>query len=145
MLKKILIYIILFSFLHLVGCYSTAIMPPEQYQEIMEVSRKAEDIIINLRNGERYKFARGYYHISNDSLIGEGFEIKYESEGPYEATKIFIPNKVKIPLSQIKSIQFEEYDSEKTFALVFGIITAGGFIYYMITISEADFRIFGTN
>jgi len=113
MLKKILIYIILFSFLHLVGCYSTSIMNPAQYQELKDHIPQSNEIILNLNNNEKYIFARGYYFIINDTLIGEGVAIKNEIEEPYMG---------KIPLSQIGSITVEEVDSEKTPSLVVGII-----------------------
>ena len=73
-----------------------------------------------MKNGEKYKFVRGYFDIHNDSLTGEGFVIKNEIEEPY---------KDKIPLSQIKSIQFYKVDGEKTFLLV-GVITIGVLRYF---------------
>ena len=113
MLKKILIYIILFSFLHLVGCYSTSIMNREQYQELKDHTDQPDEIIVNLYNNEKYKFARGHYFIINDTLGGERFAIKSEIEEPYMG---------KIPLSRIGSITVEEMDSEKTPSLVEEII-----------------------
>ena len=113
MLKKILTYLILFLFLHLVGCYSTSIMNPAQYQELKDHTDQTDEIIVNLYNNEKYKFARGHYFIINDTLSGEGFAIKSEIEELYRG---------KIPLSQIGSITVEEVDSEKTPSLVEEII-----------------------
>ncbi len=127
MLKKILIYIILFSFLHLVGCYSTSIMNPAQYQELKDHIPQSNEIILNLNNNEKYIFARGYYFIINDTLIGEGVAIKNEIEEPYKG---------KIPLSQIRTIGIQEVDNEKTFRLVGTIILTGFLIYILIAWEE---------
>jgi len=127
MLKKILIYIILLSFLHLLGCYSTAFIDPYQYQAIKDETNKSNEIIINLYNNEKYIFARGYYFIINDSLIGEGVAIKNEIEEPYKG---------KIPLSQIRTIGIQEVDNEKTFRLVGTIILTGFLIYILIAWEE---------
>ena len=106
--KKLIFSILFVALLNLLGCYSNQILYPDQYQEIMAAGSKTDEIIIKLRNGEGYKFARGYYHIKNDTLTGEGFAITNDIEEPYKGS---------IPLSQIGSIHFDEMDSEKTFLL----------------------------
>jgi len=118
--KKLIFSILFVALLNLLGCYSNQILYPDQYQVIKEACSEADEIIINLKNGEKYKFVRGYFDIHNDSLTGEGFVIKNEIEEPYKG---------KIPLSQIKTIQFYKVDGEKTFLLV-GVITIGVLRYF---------------
>ncbi len=123
MIKKILTYILLFSLLHLVSCYSKPIVYPIDSQWLKEESRKADEITIYLMSGDKYKFATGYYHIKNDTITGEGFAITNEIEEPYQGS---------IPLSQIKSIHFDEWDTGKKLLLL-GLGIGVLFAIYMIT------------
>jgi len=111
--KKLIFSILVVALLNLVGCYSYSTLYPDPYQEIKKEISEADEIIVNLKNAEKYKFAKGYYYFQNDTLTGEGFAIKSEIEEPYRG---------KISLSQIGSITVEEVDSEKAPSLVEEII-----------------------
>ncbi len=120
MVKKILTYTLLFSSLQFVGCYSYSTLYPDPYQEIKKEISEADEIIVNLKNAKKYKFAKGYYYFQNDTLTGEGFAIINDIEEPYKGS---------IPFSQIRSIQIVELDSEKTLTVVGGIIAIGTLLY----------------
>ena len=112
MIKKIVTYLLLFSFLHFVGCYSTDIVAPNQYKKYIEKGELPSEILVRLYNLKEYRFAAWEYVIKEDLLYGEGFELVNDSFQPFEGT---------IPLSQIQSIQFEKKDSKKTNQLVLAI------------------------
>ena len=113
MLKKILIYLILFSFLHLAGCYSTEIVSPNQYKEYEFSDGNSSYILVKMNNLKEYRFAKGKYSIKADSLYGNGFERVNDNYQPFNGT---------IPISQIESIQYEEKNTAVTILLVAGIV-----------------------
>jgi hypothetical protein len=123
MIKKIVTYLLLFSFLHFVGCYSTDIVAPNQYKKYIEKGEIPSEILVRLYNLKEYSFAPWSYIIKEDSLYGEGFELVNDSYQPFEGT---------IPLSQIQSIQFEKKDSEKTNKLVYGMVLVGLLIIVVV-------------
>jgi len=112
MIKKIVTYLLLFSFLHFVGCYSTDIVAPNQYKKYIEKGELPSEILVRLYNLKEYRFAAWEYVIKEDLLYGEGFELVNDSFQPFEGT---------IPLSQIQLIQYEKKDSKKTNQLVLAI------------------------
>ena len=82
MIKKIVTYLLLFSFLHFVGCYSTDIVAPNQYKKYIEKGEIPSEILVRLYNLKEYRFSPWSYIIKEDSLYGEGFELLQAS--PYK-------------------------------------------------------------
>ncbi len=97
MLRKILIYIIFFSFLHLVGCYSTVSISANEYFD----SNKKKTIYLQY-NGTNIKLEPGQYFVMRDTLY-------YDETGNNNYPTL----KKKIAIDEIQKIEYEEYDETK--------------------------------
>jgi hypothetical protein len=140
MYKKLISSILVVALLNLVGCYSTAIVHPNQFKMNEKKGDNPSEIIVRLSNHKEYLFGIGRYIITEDSLYGKGAELVNDNYRPFEGS---------IPISQIQSIEYEKKDSGKTTSLIvisvlgglliIGILLAVGFAVGLGESSPSNF------
>ena len=115
MYKNLISSILVLALLNLVGCYSNVIVTPNQYKKNVEKGDAPREIIVKLSNHKEYLFGAGRYIIKGDSLYGKGAELINDNYQPFEGS---------IPISHIKSIQYEIEDKEKTTKVTVAVVVA---------------------
>jgi len=102
MRNKIFISFLLVAIFNLlVGCYSSELITASTYNQIEEKD-KPDDIRITTKDPQEYHFLKSNIYIKNDTLYGKGEMIFGDNEKPFEG---------KFALTEIKSIQFESFES----------------------------------
>ena len=111
--KKILIMLLIISFLNFVGCYSmqTATKTDIDLGNVEVDYRK--EIFINTKDRSNYHFLAGNYKIVNDTLFGQ-------YPGKEELDKN--PTIISIPYNDIVSINQEDIDTIGTAGASLGIV-----------------------
>ncbi len=106
-MKKILVNILLLSFINLISCYSVSEVSKEEFLE-----SKNSDAHLLTGNLEKFHFNHGNYYVKSDTIRGIG---EREFKG------INFPFKGSIPLDSVNNFQIEYVDGWKTFGLVIGV------------------------
>lgn len=111
MKKRFITYILLFSFLNFVGCYSSKYVSIDEFEKITKEKDNPEKIAVNTVETGTYQFRRDTYQIKNDTLISTSLLLSYDGEAPFER---------KFSFDQIQSIEYDQFDVGKTIAAVLG-------------------------
>jgi hypothetical protein len=101
--KVLVSFLVVAIFNLLVGCYSSELVTPLEYNKIKEED-KPDDIRVITKDFEEYHFSDSNYYIENDTLYGKVSVKELSFEG-------------KCALNEIESIQVE-YFSQKYHSLV---------------------------
>ena len=110
-MNKIFFYLLIFSFLNFVGCYSSRAVDKEIYFSEMATESMDDFTIITIRD-ETIEIKWNTFQIMQDTLYATG--LKEES--------IFVkPVDVKIALTDIKYVEIDEPDDLATTGCVVGI------------------------
>ena len=98
-------------------------MTLQQLKDIEKAKRLSYEILITTNDASKYRFMKNDYYIKNDTLYGKG-KLRLEREEQRD---------IKIALSDIESIQFEQFDSTKvifiSLKIVLIIVIMGGIFY----------------
>ena len=81
MSKKIITYLLLFSFLNYIGCTSTIFVTVDEYEPMILKENPPSEIFLIAHDNTKYHFSNGeYYYFRNDTLFAKGkipvYEIK---------------------------------------------------------------------
>ena len=109
MFRKIITVFLLISFLHFVGCYSTETISIKKIKEGTEQIDFGKDIKIVTTEYNSYNFPAYNYQINNDTLYGNGTQIVFGNEIPFNG-------KIAMSLfnSSDKDLVFEKEMTKKT-------------------------------
>ena len=130
MFRKIITVFLLISFLHFVGCYSTETISIKKIKEGTEQIDFGKDIKIVTTEYNSYNFPAYNYQINNDTLYGNGTQIVFGNEIPFNG---------KIAMSDISSIKHEEVDAGATSGLIITLVVIGAIgVVLVLAISFAS-------
>jgi hypothetical protein len=111
--KKIIIYCIAMAMINYVSCTSLSIVTNNSIkEEIDNNSYRNKELEVQTQDGNRYNFDPWSYQFENDTLYGEGTLIISSSEESFEG---------KIPVVEIVSYKYEQFDILKTSGLVLAV------------------------
>jgi hypothetical protein len=116
MTRKIIIGLIIISYLSYVGCYSNEFISKEEIINGEYQVDHTKDIFINTDDFSRYHFISGYYHFLKDSIYGEGSKLEAGQKISFKGV---------IPVDEISSIEQEQVDEGSSVGLVLGIVAIG--------------------
>ena len=123
MCKKIFISFLLVAIFNLlVGCYSSAWVTVPEYNQIEEED-KPDEIKVIAKDLKEYHFTKSRFHIESDTLYGKGKIILSNNGQPFEG---------KIALSNIKSIEVENFNLTNTIILSLGIAATTIILAYVV-------------
>ena len=111
--KKITTYIVFFSFLHLLGCYSYETISFPELENEIKTGEAPKELFINTSNQKKYHCSGELFWIEADSIRIKGTIVL---TGDYEE-----PYTGKIAIKNIESIEVESLN-EGTTALVVGSV-----------------------
>ena len=81
MFKKIITYLLLFSFLNYIGCSSSVFVTIDEYNQKMLEENPPYEIFLTTYDSKKYHFTNeGYYYIKNDTLFASRKVQEYEIE-----------------------------------------------------------------
>jgi hypothetical protein len=123
MFRKTITVILLISFLHFAGCYSTETISIKEIEEGTEQIDFRGNISITTKDYNTYYFPAFQYQINNDTLYGTGTHITFGNELPFTG---------KIAMSDIVSINQEEVDAGSTTGLIVTLAIVGAAIVVII-------------
>ena len=112
--SKILITVLIISFLYYSGCYSMETVSKSDLEVGDAEIDFSKEIIILTRDRSNYHFLPGNYKIVNDTLFGQ-YPVKDESD---KKRKI-----ISIPYDDIVSIKQEDIDEVSSAGLSLGIVS----------------------
>jgi hypothetical protein len=116
MFRKTITVLLLVSFLHFIGCYSSETISIKEIEEGTDQIDFGKDITIVTKNYESYNFPAFQYQVNYDTLYGTGTQITFGQEIPFTG---------KIALSDISSIKQEEVDAGATSGLIITLVVIG--------------------
>ena len=119
--KKIITYLLLFSFLNYVGCSSTQYITVNEYDTKRLEKHPPSEIYVTTNDSKKYHFINDeYYYIRNDTLYSgikiDAYRIEYGEKIKTGGVKTI---QKKLPLSDIKSIE-ESTPNEITVTTIAG-------------------------
>ena len=118
-MKKIIVYLTIFSLLNLAGCYYQKQMNPSDFN-----FNDKEDIQVTNKD-TTYNLSGKDYYYENDTLFTTR-RIKYDAQSST------ITN-LEIPVEEIKTVEVERTDAVATILTVFGVLVGVlGVIFLMI-------------
>ena len=103
--KKITTYILFFSFLHLVGCYSFEKITYSEFEDVMKTEDAPKDILIKTFDSKKYYFSQKMFTLEGDSININGTIVINDKEKPFTG---------KIAQENIKSIELKNFSTGKT-------------------------------
>ena len=124
-MKKLIIYLTIFSFLNLIGCYYQEQMNPDDYtfNENSTIKIATKDSVYNLNEND--------YYLENDTLFGTVFKLSEERTTP-------ILN-VEIPVENMEGVELERFDVGGTILTVLGSLAGIFLLVMIITIADGPF------
>jgi len=112
-MKKICFYILIFSFLNYVGCYSSrSINKEELYSQ--DLGEPAGVVTIITNDEKRIEVHEGIYEVIGDTLYASGIN-------KANTTVYGQPINIKIALGDIRSVEIKEPDGWATTGLIIGV------------------------
>ena len=126
MIKKILISLVIISFLNYLGCYTSEIITKNEIDQGTKKINLKEVISISTKDYKSYSFGANQYQIQNDTLFGTGVITKLGKQ---------IPFKGKIAMNDIVSIEQKSTDAVATIGLVLGIAALGALIFTLVVVT----------
>ena len=124
-MKKILIWILLLSFINLTGCYYTEQLVPSTYKFDEE-----ENLTI-ITKDTTYSLKRNYYLLENDTLFCT--LSSFNPERTVERLK-----DVKIPVEEMQIVEVERMDALNTILLSAGIVVVVILVIGIIELNNTD-------
>ena len=125
--KKITTYILFFSFLHLVGCYSFETTTYSEFEEVTKTEDAPKDIFIITFDSTKYHFRQEMFTLEGDSININGTIVLNNKEEPFTG---------KIAKENIKSIELKNFSTGKTIIFVSSI--AVGVTLFVLLISSKE-------
>lgn len=113
-MSKILITVLIISFLKFIGCYSMETISKSDLEVGDAEIDYSKEIFIITKDRSNYHFLPGNYKIANDTLYGQ-YPVKDESD-----TKSKI---ISIPYNDIVNIKQEDIDEVSSAGLSLGIVS----------------------
>lgn len=114
--RKIITYIVFFTFLKLVGCYSYQGLTYEEFERTNPDDIKSEDIYIITKDSTKYHSSWWTFSVYEDSVYIKGSKYFGNEQAAFKG---------KISVSDIESIEVETYDRSATTIVVSLSIIAG--------------------
>lgn len=117
-MKKIIIYLTIFSIPNLVGCYYQQQMNPEEYKfdENLDLQLTTKDTTYSF-NAEDYYYVKDTLYVAESKWIYKGDWVRYKF------------NYTKIPVKDIEKVEIEKEDVAATTWIVVGVVlVVAGFI-----------------
>ena len=115
MIKKFLTDFLLISLFNYLACTPLNVARKEEkIEEIKNGTFKGELYLVTTDNN-RYHFEEWNYHIKNDTLHGNGFEVSIVGEIPFQGT---------IPVEKISYFEYKKVNALATTGLIVGIAAA---------------------
>lgn len=125
--KKITTYILFFSFLHLVGCYSFETITYSEFEEVMKTEDAPKDIFIKTFDSKKYHFSQKMFTLEGDSININGTIVLNDKEEPFTG---------KIAQENIKSIELKNFSTGKT--IIFVSSVAVGVTLFVLLVSSKE-------
>jgi len=122
MMNKYTIYLLIFSFIHFLGCHSFEPISKSNIQEKFE-SDKNYAIKLLTKDYTEYHFDGYMYSVKNDTLFGSGRKVYLNREVPFLGA---------IALDDIIEYKIKTSDTFATVGLVFGVIAVAGLVFLLI-------------
>ena len=125
MIKKIFLYLLLFSFFNYIGCYSSRVVDKDNFFSESGTD-PIDDFTIQTLDDERMKIIWETYYTINDTLFAKGL-IYGDLFGQ--------PVNVKIALANIQHVEVDDPDDLATAGCVIGL--TGLALFFIIGIAVA--------
>gem|GEM_PF-3508766 len=127
-MKKILVWIILVSFINLTGCYSHELFAPTAYK----FNEKKEIKVIT--KDTTYNFKGYQYILVDDTLIA--------TKGNLLLNKSLINNpSVKIPVEEMNLVEVKKVEAAQTTLVVIGVTIVAIVVIGVISLATTDWRL----
>jgi hypothetical protein len=110
-IRKLIVYLLIFTYLNLVGCTSTAVISKEALYA--KCDRGSVGTLTIATEKDHITIEEAICHINNDTLIVTGIN-KINSDSVHQ-TVLY-----KAAMDDITYIEMEEYDSGKTLGCIIG-------------------------
>jgi len=116
MFRKILIALIMMSFLNYVGCSSSEVITKKELDEGTAQIDTNEEIYCTTKDSIRYYFPKWSYQIVDDTLYGEGTVQNARREMPFNG---------QLAIDEITSFEQTQVDAGATTGLTLTIMAVG--------------------
>ena len=121
--RKLITYIVFFTFLKLIGCYSYQELTYQDFESTNPDDISSEDIYIITRDSSKYHSSLWNFSEYEDSVFIKGSKYIGEQQAPFKG---------KIAVSDIHTIEVDKYDGGKTvLAISIGIVVGIAVIVFL--------------
>ena len=121
--RKFITYIVFFTFLNLVGCYSYQSVTYEEFKDINPGDIHSGDIFIVTNDSSKYHTSWWIFSEQNDSVMIQGSKFIGTEQKPYTG---------KIAVSDIRTLEVDKVDDSATTVWVLAGIAAGILLFVAI-------------
>ena len=123
MINKYTIYLLIFSFVHFMGCHSFEPVSKSNMQEIFD-SDKNYAVKLLTKDYTEYHFDGYMYSVKNDILFGTGTKVQLNREVPFQGS---------IALEDIIEYKIKTSDTGATLGVVLGVLAFALVVLGIIT------------
>ncbi|RPI59675.1 MAG: hypothetical protein EHM44_11700 [Ignavibacteriales bacterium] len=127
-MKKIIIYLTIFSLLNLVGCYYQQQMTPEEYNfdEKLDLQVTTKDTIYSLSAEDYYYYKDTLFATVSKFMYKDDYWIRYKTA-------------TKIPVKDIEKLEIEKIDEAATTWIVVGVVVIAAAV--IVNFARGDYGI----
>ena len=127
-MKKLCFYILIFSFLNYIGCYSSRSVNKEIFYT-SDLGEPAGIVVITMNDKNVIEFRKGIYEVVGDTLYVNGFKQYIDHLKPID---------VRIALDDIKYVETKERDDLASCGMIIGVSALAFFIIMTIAVANQD-------
>ncbi|MGB5849609.1 MAG: hypothetical protein WBH40_14040 [Ignavibacteriaceae bacterium] len=127
-MKKICFYILIFSFLNYIGCYSSRSVNKEILYT-QDLGEPDGTVVITMNDENVIELRKGIYEVVGDTLYVNGFKQYIDHVEPID---------VKIALDDIQSVEIKERDDLASCGMIIGVSALAFFIIMTIAVANQD-------
>jgi len=127
-MKKKCFYILIFSFLNYIGCYSSQSVNKEILYS-RDLGEPAGIVVITMNDKNVIEVRKGIYEVVGDTLYVNGFKQYIDHLEPIDA---------KVALDDIQSVEIKERDDLASCGIIIGVSALALFILLAITWDTGD-------
>ena len=128
MRKKYMVFVLIPALLiQFCGCYSMR----ELSKDEMTGLKEGGDLVVYTKDSTIYSFEEPNYHISNDTLYGNGY-VKFSEDSDFK-----VATEGNIALINIEKVQQDELNPTSTTWLIIGGILLTLSVGFLIAVAEA--------